>query len=250
MSDQPDLPTFWFKCPRGHVEERPMPPEDGRTLCDARVVKAHEHSSGIYYDLCGEEMRHLGPTVAEWRAANEAIQQAKQERVEECGRLERMLVEADEALAACSAQLDGAHEELGNATQAAWLNRDAAAREARRALDDEEEEPDRDDLAGELARRLGATERERRTAYEQRDEWRVKAQTEQAGRLAAERKAQRRGFGFTLVRDVNGQTEGALRRSERHLRELRTESYNQRRELARLRALLDEHGIEHDEVEE
>ena len=105
---QPEPDTFWFKCPRGHVEERPMPPEDGLTLCDATVVKSHEGGIGIYTDVCGEEMRHLGPTVAEWRAAMQKATEADHRRAHEVGHVERMLVEADRALAACSRQLDAA----------------------------------------------------------------------------------------------------------------------------------------------
>lgn len=152
MSDaEPDVRTFWFKCPRGHVEERVMPGEgDPPLLCAADVVKSHEApGAGIYRDLCGEELRHFGPTVAEWRATNEALHEAKRQTCTGAAHLERLLVEADAALAECSAQLDAAltsaqttrareaeaevrrlRDEVENATAAAMLNRDAAQREA------------------------------------------------------------------------------------------------------------------------
>lgn len=123
MSDEDDAPTFWFKCPRGHVEERPWPPEDGLTLCDAQVVKAHEHASGIYYDRCGEEMRHFGPTVAEWRAMNvkrvDAEVAAGRAASDLTMHQERLLVEADAALAACTEQLEEARAQLDSAEREA-----------------------------------------------------------------------------------------------------------------------------------
>lgn len=262
-----------------------MPGEGDPPLCCIAEYVGGDPST-IVLQLCGAELRHIGPTVGEWRATNETLQACRGAADRDRTRLEGMLAEADQALAACSAQLDAAligRERSLTIEQAAaaiastlrlppemeargWAPRfdcqpltpSAIRRQRTWGADPEglDEEPDEDaehassDLAAELARRLGQCERDRAAAEARADEWRVKAQTEQAGRLEAERKVQRRAFGFTLVRDVNGQTEGALRKAERHLRELRTESYNQRREVARLVALCHEHGIDPTEPEE
>lgn len=233
--DQPEPDTFWFKCPRGHVDEHSAPPEGAPPLlCWATVVRSHDGGHGIYTDACREELRRVGPTVAEWRAAHHALADAEVERIAERERLEGMLAEADRALAECGRQLDHAvsmREADSRTASEALDQRDALqtvlddvlrrqrfaegmTRAAELHADDEEEEPDRADLAAELARRLAQMERDRDAAEARIEEWRVKAGTEQAGRLAAERKASR-GLGFTLVRDVNEQTEEALRKCER-----------------------------------
>lgn len=149
MSDQPDVErTFWFKCSRGHVEELPMPSESDLTLCGALIPDESPDGGRV---VCAAELRHLGPTVQDWRAAMHG---------DEVERLTRMLAEADAALAECSRQIDGLalnprtkaaedetrrlrgeldarqeqllalDDELRNATQGVMLNRDAAAREA------------------------------------------------------------------------------------------------------------------------
>lgn len=117
MSDQPhtEQRTFWFKCERGHVEERAMPSIPGsHWTCSARYVKVHEGGSGIYEDACGFELRHVGPTVAEWRAANDERFQALADARSERERLERMLGEADAALLECGRVIDLQREQLAD----------------------------------------------------------------------------------------------------------------------------------------
>lgn len=248
MSDTQPEPerTFWFKCPRGHVEERPMPGDGDPPLrCFALVVKSHEGASGIYTDACGEDLHHVGPTVGEWRACNEALRAEQVEHTRGHEHLERLLVEADAALAECSRQLDEAmtREALQDTPAGPppveppedWEQRRAAGRWP---CTDEDDEPDRIDLAAELARRLTQTEQARDTYRVQRDEWRVMAGTEQAGRLEAERHVEhhhRRGGSFTLVRDVNAQTEAALRRAEAALRDSQHEQRGARQEVTHWR---------------
>lgn len=110
MSDQPDAEparTFWFKCLRGHVEERswPRPGEVGAPLlCAAHVVRG----PGVTLDLCGEELRHIGPTVGEWRATNTKMVEAEAEHARRVAHLERLLASSDSALGECASQLDRA----------------------------------------------------------------------------------------------------------------------------------------------
>lgn len=110
MSDQqPDTEprTFWFKCGRGHVSESRLPGDGELLLCDAQIVKG----PGVILDLCTEELRLHGPSVGEWRAAKAETADAKAQGDARIAHLERLLGEADAALAQCAAQLDTA---LGN----------------------------------------------------------------------------------------------------------------------------------------
>lgn len=128
MSDQPDAEqphTFWFKCSRGHVEERAMPGDgDAPLRCWARIwCTAAPMGGAIILDECGEELRHIGPTVAEWRSTNDDLREARSAHVRERDHLQRLLAAADSALAECASQLDRSERELARTLTTAQTTR-------------------------------------------------------------------------------------------------------------------------------
>lgn len=81
-------------------------------LCDALIRDDWADGGRV---RCGCELRFLGPTVAEWRAANDAITEAKHNGRRDVETLQRMLQSSDEALAECSRQIEEQRAQLDSA---------------------------------------------------------------------------------------------------------------------------------------